>query len=36
MYDAEDVLELINSHNQELMPDQLVEIRKQSDLERTE
>jgi hypothetical protein len=36
LYDAEDVFELLNSHDQELTPDHLVEIRKQSDLEGAE
>jgi hypothetical protein len=33
MYDAEDVFELLNPHDQELAPDRLVDIRKQSGLE---
>jgi hypothetical protein len=36
MYDAEDVLELLHSHDKELTPDRLVEIRKQSGLEGAE
>ena len=36
MYDTEDVFELLSPHEQELMPDHLVEIRKQSGLEGAE
>jgi hypothetical protein len=36
MCDAEDVLELLNTHVQDLTPDHLVEIRKQSGLEGAE
>ena len=35
-YDAEDVREMLNSHDQELTLDYLVELRKQSPLEETE
>ena len=34
MYDSEDVFELLNPHEQELTLDDLVEIRKQSALEK--
>jgi hypothetical protein len=33
MYDAEDVLELLNSPDQKLTPDHLVEVRKRGGLE---